>query len=354
MVSGNLEATTLLAADNCDIVSDWNVEQGERQRGWIVSPLFDICFFTNFYWVLAFLPLYASADGTPYIQFWMAYFLATPHRWLTLVVAITDRDRRYGQTWLFVAIAIFFAALIGFTLWATGDFRSLFLFYTLFLGWHFAGQHVVILKIYSGKSVEGIRWMETWLPMVFIIYTNVRLIAFFEHLFRFQWLSILPIVDVMMLAIPIVLLGTELASVSRQRLPKLLYMFSFLTMWSAVLWAAHLQRNVLCAVLLAAVTVYHSVEYLAMVSYYAWRRCEVGSDGLFRVMARNWTIVFAWYVIGCGLLYSIGNAFFVVACYAVNTWASLLHCAYDGIMWRVRDPDTAKAFGIEAGRSDLG
>ncbi len=350
MVSGNLEAATLSASDSLETVSG----RDSRGGGWIVSPLFDLFFFTNFYWVLAFLPLYASADGTPYIQFWMAYFLATPHRWLTLVVAATDRDRRYGKTWLFVVIAIFFAALIGFTLWSTGDFRSLFLFYSLFLGWHFAGQHVIILKIYSGKSEEGIRWMESWLPMVFIIYTNIRLVAFFEPLLRFEWLNILSTIDVVMLAIPVILLGIELKSFSRRRLPKFLYLFSFLAMWSAVLWTAHLHRNVLCSVLLAAVTVYHSVEYLAMVSYYAWRRRETGSAGLFRAMARNWTVVFAWYVIGCGLLYSVGNAFFVVACYAVNTWASLLHCAYDGLMWHVHDPDTAEAFGIESESDNRG
>jgi hypothetical protein len=347
-VSGNLAVTTV-AADGPEIVSGECLGHEQQQRGWIVSPLFDICFFANFYWVLAFLPIYASADGTPYIQFWMAYFLATPHRWLTLLVAVSDRDRRYGQTWLFVAIAILVAALIGLTLWMTGDFRSLFLFYTLVLGWHFAGQHTLVLKIYSGKSVEGIRWMESWLPMVFVVYANIRLVAFFEHLFRFQWLSILPIVDVVILAIPIILLGTELAKFSRQRLPKLLYMSSFLAMWSAVLWTAHLHRSVLCTVLLAAVTVYHSVEYLAMVSYYAWHRREMGSNDMFRMMARNWTIVFTWYVVGCGLLYSIGNALFVVVCYAINTWASLLHCAYDGLMWRVRDPDTARTLGIESG-----
>ena len=87
------------------------------RRGWIVSPRFDLLFFINIYWVVAFLPFYASADGELYIQFWMAYFLATPHRWLTLVVAATDRDRRYGQTWLFVVIAVFCALLIGGTLW---------------------------------------------------------------------------------------------------------------------------------------------------------------------------------------------------------------------------------------------
>jgi len=319
---------------------------GESTRGWIVSPLFDILFFTNLYWPLAFLPIYASADGEPYIQFWMAYFLATPHRWLTLVVAATDRDRRYGKTWLFVAIAIFFAFLIGAILWITGEYRSLFLFYTLLLGWHFAGQHGVILKIYSGKSAEGVRWMEDWLPWIFIMYTNLRLISFIEPMLRLPQLSILSLVDIAMLGIPILMLGTEAIRFSRDRLPKMLYMASFFSMWGAVLWSAHTHRDVLCSVLLAAVTVFHSIEYMAMVSYYAWQRKEIGSAGMFQKMARNWTVVFTWYVVGCGLLYALGNALIVVSCFAINTWASLLHCAYDGLMWRMRDHDTSEAFGL--------
>lgn len=319
----------------------------ETVRGWIVSPLFDLLFFANIYWVLAFLPIYASADGTPYIQFWMAYFLATPHRWLTLVVAVTDHDRRYGQTWLFVTLAVACALLIGIALWATGDFRALFLFYTLLLGWHFAGQHAVILKIYTRAPDVGLRRIEGWLTMAFVVYANVRLVPVFEHWLRFPSISVLPLFDYIAISVPIVLIGAELSRCSRASIPKLLYMSSFLSMWTAVLWSAHMQRNVLCSILLAAVTVYHSVEYLAMVSYYARQRQSQGTNDLFRKMAKNWTIVFIWYVIGCGLLYSIGNAFFVVVCYAVNTWASLVHCAYDGLMWRVRDPATAKALGMD-------
>ncbi len=321
------------------------------QRGWIVSPLFDILFFSNIYWVLAFLPIYASPDGEPYIHFWMAYFLATPHRWLTLVVAVSDRDRRYGQTWLFLAIAVVAAALIAGVWWATGDFRSLFLFYTLLLGWHFAGQHRLVLKMYSGHSGAGIEWMERWFPLIFVVYANVRLVAFLEPIFRLPSLDLLKSLDVAMMAMPLSMLAVELRYLSRERLPKFLYMVSFFSMWSSVLWTAHWHQDVLCAVLLGAVTVYHSVEYLAMVSYYASRRRDGGSVGLFQKMARNWTVVFAWYVIGTGLLYSLGNAFFVVMTYAVNTWASILHCAYDGMMWRYTDRETAEILGISQSRA---
>jgi len=27
-------------------------------------------------------------------------------------------------------------------------------------------------------------------------------------------------------------------------------------------------------------------------------------------------------------------------------WASLVHCAYDGLMWRLHEPATAHVFGI--------
>lgn len=316
--------------------------------GWLVSPWFDILFFVNIYWLLAFLPIYTTADGQPYIQFWMAYYLATPHRWLTLVIAATDRDRRYGQTWLFVVIAVLVAALIGATLWTTGGFRTLFLFYTLLLGWHFALQHRAILKVYSGRSAPGIRWMEDWLPLTFILYANLRLVSFLEPMSRLEWLSPLQVVDVAMLGIPLVMLATELPRLSRARLPKIIYMLSFFGLWASVLWSVHLHRIALCSILLGAVTVYHSIEYMAMVTYYAWRRQEIGSRDLFQVMARNWSVVFAWYVVVCGLVYSLGNAYFLLACVAVNFWASILHCAYDGMMWRMGNPETTRVFGIEA------
>jgi hypothetical protein len=197
--------------------------------------------------------------------------------------------------------------------------------------------------------------MEDWLPLIFVIYANVRLVAFLEPILMLPSLNFLGTLDLVMLGIPVVMVATELSRFSYERIPKLLYMISFFSMWSAVLWTAHLHRDVLCSVLLAAVTVYHSIEYLAMVSYYAWRRTEMGSAGLFQRMARNWTVVFAWYVVGCGLLYSLGNAFTatVTACFAINTWGSILHCAYDGMMWKYRDRKTAEVLGVQPRESQV-
>jgi hypothetical protein len=64
--------------------------------------------------------------------------------------------------------------------------------------------------------------------------------------------------------------------------------------------------------------VFHSLEYLALVSFYAKRRQEVGSHGLFREMAWHWGAVLAWFVVISGMLYTLGNVFLSAACYAVN------------------------------------
>jgi hypothetical protein len=319
---------------------------GTRRSGWIVSPLFDLLFIANLLWLLAFLPGYVSPEGQPYIQFWMAYFIATPHRWMTIGLVAFDPDRRSGRTWLFVLIALLTAVLIAAVRLATGAFACLALFYTVLLGWHFASQHAGILRIYSRKAGGGRRWLETWPPRVFILYASLRTIPGFDTLGRFFWLDP-QVIDLAVLAIPLGMLAVELVSLSRQRVPKLIYMISFCGLWSSVLLAGHAGRETLSSVLLAAVTVFHSVEYLAVVSYYARRRQKLGSAGLFQKMARNWTAVFAWYVVSCGLIYSFGDRYFVTAWFTVNLWASILHVVYDGLIWKLRDPATARVLDVE-------
>ena len=65
----------------------------EQRSPWLVSPAFDLAFFANVAWVLAFLPGFLSAERAPHIEFWQVYFLTTPHRWITLVLVAADPDR---------------------------------------------------------------------------------------------------------------------------------------------------------------------------------------------------------------------------------------------------------------------
>jgi hypothetical protein len=330
-----------------------------RRSPWIVSPWFDLLFIANVLWPLAVLPASISTDGRPFAEFWMVYFIATPHRWMTLILATFDPDRRYGRGWLFIVVAVGFALLCGGALvygslleGAQGkeQFKILFLFYSLFLGWHFASQHAGVLRMYSRKAGGGIAWLETWGPRVFILYANVRLVSFIAPALRFPWEHLVDVIDYAMFAIPAVLLAVELTRFSLRRVPKLIHLLSFSTLWWAVLWYARAENAVVCNILLVAVTLFHSIEYLAIVTHYGWRRKHHGSPGLFQRMTRNWTVTMIWYIALCGLVYYLfnsGSRDIVFAWLVINTWASFLHVAFDGLMWRLRDPSTARVLDVE-------
>ena len=89
-------------------------KRASDQRQWIVSPFFDLCFVINIWWLLALLPQPSSigvTQSTPF-DFFQVYFLTTPHRWITLLLVVTDPDRRQGKTVVFISIAIVAAVVV--------------------------------------------------------------------------------------------------------------------------------------------------------------------------------------------------------------------------------------------------
>ena len=97
--------------------------------------------------------------------------------------------------------------------------------------------------------------------------------------------------------------------------------------------------------LAAASATFHAVEYLALVTFYAWRRQDVGSDGMFRQMAQRWVGALAVYVVVLGLLAVAAEAHLREWWVGMNLWAAFLHYAYDGMIWKLRRPETARALG---------
>lgn len=343
-----------------------------RRAGWIVGPWFDLFFILNMLWPLAFLPGYISPEGTPYVNFWIAYFLSTPHRWMTILLVVCDRDRRGGRTWLFALIGLMAAALVVGTYLATGSFQLLALGYAIIVGWHFASQHAGILRMYSRKADGGRwclkrRWLETWPPRIFVLYAALRMLPGFDRALQyvgfgsieltgFEQLGLeiiglnLGMLDWVMLAVPLGMIAVELLDRPWAHLPKLLYLTSFTSLYGSLIMAAHFQNQVLCFSLLAAAAIMHSVEYLAVTTFYASRRRTLGSTGLFRLMAKNWTVVFLWYLLLCGLLYSFADnagTSIIVIWFGINLTASILHCIYDGMIWKLRNPATAKVLDVE-------
>ena len=309
--------------------------------GWIVSPIFDLLFFANVLWLLAFLPAYLSPEGEPYIEFWQVYFIATPHRWITHFLVVTDPDRRAGRNGLFVAIAVGLAVIIGGVQLGTGSLAALGLSYHVWNGWHFGAQHSGILRIYALKSGVGRRWLDTYAVRLFVVYAAIRLIPGFDRGVEFFRLDVAWL-DYAVLAVPVGMLCSELVSMSRDRLPKLSYLTSVCALYSSLILAAHFQQPKLILSLVTAATIFHSFEYFAIVGHYANRRQDHGSQGIFQLVARHWILTLFWFIIAFGIVSSTAHHLIAEIWYGVNLWASFLHFAYDGLIWKLRRPATAE------------
>lgn len=320
-------------------------------RRWVISPGFDLLFLINIWWLIALLPTTRAMGitlSTP-LDFWQVYFLTTPHRWLTLLLVATDPDRRRGQERWFVGIAGAAAAavLVGW-LWR-GAFDCLILADFVWNAWHFASQHGGILRIYGRMAGGGRPRLETRAFRVFVTYTALRtagaLTGWTEDIAiaRTTMLTL----DYLVLVLPVLLVGLELANQPWQRPGKVLYLVSVVSMYTVLLWAIRTGQHQRVVAMAVATAAFHAVEYLAIVTFYAWRRQELGSDAPFRRMARQWLHVLLFYVVFVGLASEWADRHWKDFFVGLNLWAAFLHYAYDGMIWKLRRPETAQALNVQ-------
>jgi hypothetical protein len=149
-----------------------------------------------------------------------------------------------------------------------------------------------------------------------------------------------------MLALPITLLLTSCRP-SRRFIPKATYLASVCLLYSVLLLALHFDSKELVLALTTGSSLFHAVEYLAIVTHYAVRRRTVGSNGAFRLMARNWFRVLLVYLVALGLLAASVESKTVPDWWmGLNVGMAFLHYAYDGMIWKLRRPATAQALGV--------
>lgn len=326
---------------------------------WIVSPAFDLCFVINIWWVVLSLPFFAMASGDSPLTFWQIYFLTTPHRWLTLFLVASDPDRRGGRGRLFLALAIIFALIVCGTRTITGAFLCLALVDYIWNAWHFASQHGGILRIYSRKCGGGRPNLERRIMRVFITYVPLRLAGWTTG-----WTeaypavgSMLPLLDLAVLALPVALLVLELIDRPFERVGKVLYLVSVTLMYGALLLAVRNEWRRWMVVLAPANAAFHAIEYMAIVTFYAQRRESRGSEGLFQTAAQNWLVVLLSFIVVAGVvagladrmtgIHPVLNISLEQIWAGANLWAAFLHYAYDGMIWKLRRPETAKTLGVE-------
>src|SRR5262245_16354346 len=144
--------------------------------GWVVAPRFDLLFLANLYWPVLLWPgLLPAGRAELLTEFWVIYFLTAPHRWLTLFLVAFDPDRRDGRPgWVFIALAVVAALVVGGAWAITGAFACLALADYVWNAWHFASQHQGVLRMYARKSGGGPDWLERHALRFFLFLVLVR------------------------------------------------------------------------------------------------------------------------------------------------------------------------------------
>jgi hypothetical protein len=327
-------------------------EPANQPRGWIVSPAFDLLFLANVAWPLLLLPAVSSPADTA-IDFWQVYFVTLPHRWVTLLLVATDADRRGTRGPWLVGIAVLAALAVTGAYLGTGAFLCLALVDYVWNAWHFAAQHAGVLRIYTRKVGGGVPWLERWGLRAFVTYGALRAAGWLTGAIEANESQLVAIrtLDLAVLALPVALLVTNLSGLSRARLGKLAHLVSVCALYTGFILSLSFGWARGIVVFAAAGSLFHAVEYLAVVTHYARRRETVGSDTAFRALARNWVLFLGAYVLvlgSFGAWASTPVSGLVVLWQGLNLWAAFVHYAYDGMIWKLRRPETAAALGVSA------
>jgi hypothetical protein len=320
------------------------------QQGWIRSAWFDLLFISNLGWVLLLIPGFSDSNGTV-VDFWQIYFLTLPHRWLTFFLVAIDPDRRSNLAFSLVGLALFFAALVVGLFLGSEAFLCLGVVDYIWNGWHFASQHSGVLRIYSKKSGGGVALLERWGIRLMITYVILRTA---NRMIYSSWLpgipnDILDGLDAVALLFAVGLAWSNVTPWNLQRLPKLIYLLSVLSLYSGYLLSFRASNTNWILCFATAASLFHAVEYLGIVSHYAMRRTTSGSAGWMRIISAYWPLILVCFILLLGSFSLWVNSWSVELAtmwQGLNLWAAFTHYAWDGMIWKLRRSETSQALGV--------
>ncbi|MEQ1571005.1 MAG: hypothetical protein ABMA64_35575 [Myxococcota bacterium] len=332
------------------------MEPVDRASGWLFAPLPDAVFVANLLWPVIALTLVFSGWKSwtqHFVEVLWAYFLVTPHRWVTLPLVFLDPDRFEKRPRTFVGLGIAaFALCAGVAAWDRATGAELFVLLLaadyLWNAWHFASQTAGVFRIYgrAARPEHGGGELEKLAIRVFVLFVLFRLSA--NVLPTERYADLLGFVgrlalraaplDFVVLAIPVALLARELLTWRTSAAGRVVYLVSFGSLYGLLLalTRAHqsgvqgLTTAILSLALSAAI--FHSLEYLAIVSWAVSKTRQ--PRGSFVWVKPRWLVVMVAFLTAVGWASVVLSAQIAALWMTVNLAVSYLHYAYDGIIWK--------------------
>jgi len=143
------------------------------------------------------------------------------------------------------------------------------------------------------------------------------------------WLGV---IDPLALAPIAILLVREIVAFRPQCLARLLYIGSVVALYSAQLIAIRLENNAWMMGFFFAGAIFHAVEYLAICNWAVQKR----TTGIWRYQLTRTGIALVVFMALLGAVNWLVNEQSVYAWQLMTLLVSLLHYAYDGIIWRAK------------------
>jgi hypothetical protein len=328
-------------------------------KTWLVGPWFDLLFLANLTWPVAVLLYFlrpTEAQGPDFLNFFQMYFLSTPHRWITLVLVFCDSDRFWKEPAKFggmavglIALGLALVGLAAFFL-APGDLTGtnvagslvlLMMLDYIWNAWHFAAQHAGISRIYGRttrpeQSLPHAEFEKTALRILVLwvfFRLAVHMASVSEYAASVDWLvPWLGYIDPLVLIPAVVLLYREAKTFRTQCIGRLGYIVSVIALYTAQLVAIRLGSGPWMMAFFFAGAVFHAIEYLAICNWSVQKR----TSGIWRYQITRTGLALFVFMALIGAVNYLVNAQSVYAWYLITLLVSLLHYAYDGIIWRAK------------------
>jgi hypothetical protein len=318
-------------------------------KRWLVGPWFDLFFVANLAWpIVALFGLDHAGEGKEAISFFQIYFLSTPHRWITLVLVFCDSDRFWKEPAKFggvaaglVLLGLVLAGIGALVPAATNTLVLLMMLDYIWNAWHFAAQHAGISRIYGritrpDQSLAHAEFEKTALRIL-VLWVFFRFAMFMASHSAYSgntmWLTTwLPWLDPLAVVPVVVLLAREIGALRIQSMGRLLYISSVIALYSTQLLALRLEAQRWMWALFLGGAVFHAVEYLAVCNWSVQKR----TTGIWQYQITRTGLALFIFMAVLG----IGN--WLLAEQSMYAWAlvtllvSLLHYAYDGMIWRAK------------------
>src|SRR5262249_2657551 len=93
--------------------------------------------------------------------------------------------------------------------------------------------------------------------------------------------------------------------------------------------------------MVVAMTIFHSTEYLAIVSWSVKKRHAKSTEGLFAQLVPHWGAAIVTFMVAMALTAWLLDTHYAAEWTILTLFVSYLHYAYDGMIWKVRRPASA-------------